>query len=389
MIQNFPFKQNQTLIDLQKIKSQINLILSEFERQIDLSDDVKTLLTSGYSLTVYNDMTNLKSFIQSLIPSQPDLESEVKTLFTTTYDTNDYDAMTNFKSYIQSLLTAYELSTSLKNDVKTLLTSTFSSTDYSTMTNLTTYINSLMSAYELGTNLANDVKNLLSTSYSVDDYFNMYNLNQFLNERKGPYVFIGYRGQNNPENQYYFLKNNDINVNFKSNCYRIVYIFFCRTANQPYYDNIYVFRVKDQSTSSGSIVSAVNIFPSTYTPWIQTIGYTNTSMSGDCYIEILIGYKRILINMGSQTSNVSNTVAIKRVRIMDPEIVNFDEALFNGVPQSQMINTDFNNITTSMAGLGSGTMALNPSFYFEYTYHTANSSTTLSGSNKQFGTFTS
>ena len=389
MIQNFPFKQNQKLIDLKKIKSQINVILSEFEKKDDLSDDVKTLLTSGYSLTVYNDMINLKSFIQSLIPSQPDLESEVKTLFTTTYDTDDYDTMTNFKSYIQTLLTAYELSTSLKNDVKILLTSTFSSTDYSTMTNLTTYINSLMTAYELGTNLANDVKNLLSTSYSVDDYFNMYNLNQFLNERKGPYVFIGYRGQNNPENQYYFLKNNDINVNFKSNCYRIVYVFFCRTANQPYYDNIYLFRVRDQSVSSGSIVSAINIFPSTYAPWIQTIGMTNTSMSGDCYIDILLGYKKITVSMGSQSSNVSQNVLAKRIRIMDPEIVNFDEAMFYGLPGNQFINTHFNDITTSQGGLGSGTMAINPSYYWEYTYRTASSTVSLGAGGVSFGGFTS
>ena len=300
MIQNFPYKQNQTLIDLQKLKSQINLILANFERKDELKSDVKDLNTSEYSLTDFNEMTNLKSFINSLISSSINLENDVKQLFKTTYDNDDFNDFTNFVSWLNYY---YEQKTNLKNDISTLLTSIYDNNDYNNFTSLNNYL----SKFALISSMNTYIKTALTSGISEAEFSTLTNFDGFVKSFvKYPINIItcsssDYNGRGTNYETY---------TTYQSNNVRVIY---CALAPDKNYDNhifhLFFFKNLDSSVSSGNISNYINFLPSdtNYYPYIIKFGDFNYSYTGTPQIKIRIAKKEIIINFPSGIWTTKNS----------------------------------------------------------------------------------
>lgn len=327
MIQNFPYKQNQTLIDLQKLKSQINLILSNFERKDDLKTDVKTLNTSEFDSTDFNDMTNLKNFIISVLNNTLDLENDVKTLLTSTYDNDDYLDMTNLNTYLDDI---YEKINNLKNDVKTLLTSTFLSTDYDDMTNLKNFVKdyvksqfnsgystteiknmynlmSVMGQYLLTSSLTGEIRFRLTNTYSLLDYSTMTNLTDYIRALFPP-IFINLRTSESTGDNNFTSCNYTSYTTFFQYHYRLVFLFLCKSDGSEHFDHLYAFRSKSNTVTSGDIFTVFNFFPtSTLIPYVFAVGDVNLAINNTMILQLMIGNKYIKIDFNTISQYTGRT----------------------------------------------------------------------------------
>lgn len=320
MIQNFPYKQTQTIIDLQKIKSQINIILAEFERKDELKADVKTLNTTDFTSTDFNEMTNLKNFIVSVLNSTINLENDVKTLFKIIYDNDAFSSMTNLNIYLDNI---YEKINSLKDDVKTLLTSGFSYDDFNAMTGNKDFIKiyvkylfntgytstditqmaaltNYMNIYLLISNLTYEVKYRLTSIYSTSDYQSMTGLTNYINSlipADLPPVFINLRQSTSTGDNNYLACDYTPYTTFFQYHYRLIFLFLCKSDNSTHFDHLYAFRSKTNSVTSGSLFTVFNFFPSsTLVPYVFAVGDTNVAVNDHMILQIMIGNKLIKID---------------------------------------------------------------------------------------------
>lgn len=290
MIQNFPYKQNQTLIDLQKLKSQINIILSNYEKKDDLKSDVKTLNTSEFTSTDFDDMTNLKSFIVSVLNSMLDLENDVKTLLTLTYDNDDYSDMTNLKNF-------------LKDYVKSQFNSGYTTTEIKNMYNLM----SVMGQYLLTSSLTGEIRFRLTNTYSLLDYSTMTNLTDYIRVLF-PTIYINLRESTSTGDNNFASCDFTSYTTFFQYHYRLVFLFLCKSDGSEHFDHLYAFRSKSNSVTSGDIFTVFNFFPtSTLIPYVFAVGNVNLAINNNMILQLMIGNKYIKINFNTISSSTGKT----------------------------------------------------------------------------------
>ena len=327
MIQNFPFKQNQTNIDLQKIKSQISIILAEFERSDDLKDDVKTLFTSEFDNDDYNAMTSLIAYLNSIYQTTGDLKTAVKTLFTSGFTYDDLNAMTANKDFI-------------KKYVKYLFNTGYTSTDITQMAALTNYMNS----YLLISNLTYEVKQRFKSIYTNTDFGAMTNFNTYLSSivpsiaNSSPPVFLTFT-QVGDEN--HLVPCNYLSYSTLPNYhYRVVWCYLTRTRGSDHFDHLYCFRSRNNTNDTGQPITTVfNFFPtSTMAPYVFYCGTLLTNPNGTLILRLLIGSKVLDINFSSTSVYTSHTVCY-HIKLIN---ANFDNIVSRLYPTTD--NQAFPNV---------------------------------------------